>query len=99
MNEKRGRKEGGEKGRKEGRVGQSSKQVNSHSDALSAEGGPWECDNGGYLCSHCYLLLNTSRNYVVLLMTLHFSALSLCAIKNSRIQKFIMNTDGYTNPL
>lgn len=39
MNEKRGRKEGGEKGRNEGRVGQGSKQVNSHSDALSAEAG------------------------------------------------------------
>ena len=39
MNEKRGRKEGGEKGRNERRVGQGSKQVNSHSDALSAEAG------------------------------------------------------------
>ena len=48
--------------------------------------GPWECDNGGYLCSHCYLLLNTSRNYVVLLMTSHFSALSLCVL--SKIPEF-----------
>ena len=66
MKREEGRKEGGEKGRKEGRVGQSSKQVNYHRDARSAEGGPWECDNGGYLCSHCYLLLNSSRSYVVL---------------------------------
>lgn len=100
MNEKRGRKEGGEKGREEGRVGQSSKQVYSHRDACSAEGGPWARDNGGYLCSHCYLLLNSSRSCVALFDDFaFFSCFSLCAVKNSRIQKFIMNTDVYTNPL
>lgn len=59
-----------------------------------------ESDNGGCFCSHCYLLLYPSRTYVVLFDDLaFFSSFFPYAIKNSRIQKFIMNTDVYTNPL
>lgn len=49
MNEKRGRKEGGEKGREEGRGAEQQTGLLSPRMPAVLEGGPWARDNGGYL--------------------------------------------------